>query len=112
MATKSWLTAFSQKQTYACCWATLTFIIMQDTEAEEKAFCPPFAAKKQSSTTTLYASERQRPTGNLEDNPVHVDMTEAARLAKVDFILNVVENKKGEVVKAFAGDLSGLSWRP
>jgi len=32
-------------------------------------------------------------------------MTEAARLAKVDFIVNVVENKKGEIVKAFAGDL-------
>jgi nickel-dependent lactate racemase len=44
-------------------------------------------------------------TGNLQDNPVHIDMTEAARLAKVDFILNVVENKKGEIVKAFAGDL-------
>src|SRR4030042_2725868 len=43
--------------------------------------------------------------GNLEDNPVHIDMTEAARLAKVDFIVNVVENKKGEIVKAFAGDL-------
>ena len=44
-------------------------------------------------------------SGNLVDNPVHVDMTEAARLAKVDFIVNVVENRKGEVVKAFAGDL-------
>ncbi|MCW4001049.1 MAG: nickel-dependent lactate racemase [Candidatus Bathyarchaeota archaeon] len=44
-------------------------------------------------------------TGNLEDNPVHVDMMEAARLAKVDFIVNVVENKKGEIVRAFAGDL-------
>jgi nickel-dependent lactate racemase len=44
-------------------------------------------------------------TGNLQDNPVHVDMTEAARIAKVDFIVSVVENKKGEIVKAFAGDL-------
>ena len=44
-------------------------------------------------------------TGNLDGNPVHEDMTEAARLAKVDFILNVVQNKKGEIVKAFAGDL-------
>jgi lactate racemase len=44
-------------------------------------------------------------TGNIENNPIHIDMTEAARLAKVDFILNVVENKKGEIVKAFAGDL-------
>ncbi|MGD6806110.1 MAG: nickel-dependent lactate racemase [Candidatus Bathyarchaeia archaeon] len=43
--------------------------------------------------------------GNLENNPVHIDMTEAARLAKVDFIVNVVENKKGEIVKAFAGDM-------
>jgi len=44
-------------------------------------------------------------TGNLEGNPVHIDMTEAGQLAKVDFIVNVVENKKGEIVKAFAGDL-------
>ena len=44
-------------------------------------------------------------TGVLEGNPVHEDMTEAARLAKVDFILNVVNNSKGEIVKAFAGDL-------
>jgi len=57
---------------------------------------------KQNHALLLHASAR---TGNLEDNPVHVDMTEAARLAKVDFIVNVVENKKGEIVKAFAGDL-------
>jgi len=44
-------------------------------------------------------------TGVLDGNPVHEDMVEAARLAKVDFILNVVTNGKGEVVKAFAGDL-------
>ncbi len=50
----------------------------------------------------LHANAR---SGNLVDNPVHQDMTEAARLAKVDFILNVVTNKKGEIVKAFAGDL-------
>jgi len=44
-------------------------------------------------------------TGTLAGNPVHEEMTEAARLAKVDFILNVVTNSKGEIVKAFAGDL-------
>lgn len=42
-------------------------------------------------------------TGVLEGNPVHEDMTEAAKLAKVDFILNVVVNSKGEIVQAFAG---------
>jgi len=44
-------------------------------------------------------------TGVLEGNPIHEDMVEAAKLARVDFILNVVINKKGEIVKAFAGDL-------
>ena len=44
-------------------------------------------------------------TGVLEGNPIHEDMVEAAKLAKVDFVLNVVTNSKGEVVKAFSGGL-------
>ena len=44
-------------------------------------------------------------TGVLEDNPIHEDMVEAARLAKADFIVNAVTNSKNEVVRAFAGDL-------
>jgi len=44
-------------------------------------------------------------TGVLDGNPVHEDMVEATKLARVDFILNVVTNSKGEIVKAFAGDL-------
>lgn len=44
-------------------------------------------------------------TGVLEGNPVHEDMIEAAHLAKVDFILNVVTNSKNEIVKAYAGNL-------
>jgi len=44
-------------------------------------------------------------TGVLEGNPVHEDMLEAAKLAKVDFILNIVTNSKQELVQAFAGDL-------
>ena len=43
--------------------------------------------------------------GVLEGNPVHEDMMEAAKLADVAFILNVVANPEHRVVKAFAGDL-------
>ena len=43
-------------------------------------------------------------TGILEGNPIHEDMMEAAELAKIDFILNVVLNSRGEIVRAFAGD--------
>jgi nickel-dependent lactate racemase len=44
-------------------------------------------------------------TGVLEGNPVHEDMTEAAKLAKVDFVVNVVANSKNGLVQAFAGEL-------
>ena len=36
-------------------------------------------------------------TGVLEGNPIHEDMMEAAELAKVDFILNIVTNGKNEL---------------
>jgi nickel-dependent lactate racemase len=44
-------------------------------------------------------------TGILDGNPVHEDMMDAAKLTKIDFILNIVTNSKNEIVKAFAGDL-------
>jgi nickel-dependent lactate racemase len=41
---------------------------------------------------------------NLEGNPVHQDMMEAADLAEVGLCLNVVQNREGKIVGAFAGD--------
>jgi len=49
--------------------------------------------------------------GVLEGNPVHEDMMEAAELADVDFILNVVMNAENQVVRAFAGDLKDAFFR-
>jgi nickel-dependent lactate racemase len=57
---------------------------------------------KQNHTMILDPSAK---TGVLEGNPVHEDMVEGAKLAKVDFVLNVVTNSKNEIVRAFAGDL-------
>ena len=44
-------------------------------------------------------------TGNIEGNPVHLDMVEAAHLAKPDFTLNIVLNPQNSIVKAFSGDM-------
>jgi nickel-dependent lactate racemase len=44
-------------------------------------------------------------TGVLDGNPVHQDMTEAIKFARVDFVLNTVMNAKKEIVTAFAGDV-------
>ena len=43
-------------------------------------------------------------TGILKDNPIHTDMVEAARLAKLAYIVNVVIDEKKKTVAAFAGD--------
>ena len=43
-------------------------------------------------------------TGILERNPLHIDMVAAAKLAKLQFIVNVVINDDKKTVAAFAGD--------
>ena len=70
-----------------------------------KSVMPAISCKDTISHNHAMLLDANARTGVLENNPVHEDMTEAARLAKVDFILNVVTNSKGEIVKAFAGDL-------
>ncbi len=44
-------------------------------------------------------------TGILKGNPVHEDMIEIAQAAKLDFIINVLLNKKGEITHVVAGDM-------
>ena len=50
------------------------------------------------------ASDKAR-TGNLEGNPIHIDMLHAAKTAKLQFILNVVIDADKKIIKALAGDL-------
>jgi nickel-dependent lactate racemase len=70
-----------------------------------KSVMPAISCKETISHNHAMLLDANARTGVLEGNPVHEDMTEAARLAKVDFILNVVTNGKEEIVKGFAGDL-------
>lgn len=43
--------------------------------------------------------------GNLDGNPIHQEMEEAALLSKVNFIINVVLNTESGIIAAFAGDV-------
>jgi nickel-dependent lactate racemase len=43
--------------------------------------------------------------GRVDENPVRQEVEQVARMARVDFILNVVMNSHKEVVRAFAGDV-------
>lgn len=42
--------------------------------------------------------------GNADDNPVHMDMMEAAAFVNPSFLFNVIINEQGNIGKAVAGD--------
>lgn len=42
--------------------------------------------------------------GNLAGNPIHEDMVEQAKMARLDFIVNVLLNKRREITHVVAGD--------
>ena len=48
-------------------------------------------------------------TGNITKNPVHEEMTEAAKRVGVDFNINVITDKDENIIDIVAGDLF-LSW--
>lgn len=41
--------------------------------------------------------------GNLENNPIHLDMMEACHMVKPSFLLNVITDSKGNITSAVAG---------
>jgi nickel-dependent lactate racemase len=43
-------------------------------------------------------------TGILDGNPVHEDMVEQAKMAKLDFIVNVLLNREKQITRVFAGN--------
>ena len=51
----------------------------------------------------LYISSKSR-TGILEGNPFREDIDEYARIAGLDFVINVVYNTEGEIAGIYAGD--------
>lgn len=73
-----------------------------------KSILPGIAGEESIKRNHAMLLNTNASTGVLEGNPVHEDMVEAATLAKVDFALNVVTNSRGEIVKAFAGDVEQI----
>ena len=72
-----------------------------------KSIFPGVASRKTvtyNHNAEFIAHPRSR-TGLLEGNPIHNDMLYAARIARLDFICNVVINSNKEVIFAVAGDL-------
>ena len=70
-----------------------------------KSILPGIASEEAVRHNHALLLDANAKSGVLNGNPVHEDMVEAARMARVDFVLNVVVNSKHEIVRAFAGGL-------
>jgi nickel-dependent lactate racemase len=68
-----------------------------------KAMLPGVSSENSIVTNHMLMRDPAARSGNL-NSPVRKDMEEAASIAGLDFILNVVLNSKKEVVRAVAGD--------
>ena len=70
-----------------------------------KSILPGVSARKTVTYnhTKFITNPNVRP-GVLDNNPVHEDMEEAAKLVGLDFIVNVIYNSKEEVCGVVAGD--------
>ncbi|MFZ2070023.1 MAG: nickel-dependent lactate racemase [Halobacteriota archaeon] len=55
----------------------------------------------------LLVDDRAR-TANIDGNPVHLDMSEAASMAPPDIVLNTVEDASGNLIEAYAGELNAV----
>ncbi len=56
---------------------------------------------------TMDEQGKQRPevaSGNIKDNPIHLDMLEVASIVKPDFMFNVIMGYDGKIARAVCGD--------
>jgi nickel-dependent lactate racemase len=74
-----------------------------------KSVLPGIASEKTiaiNHSPEMLMSPEARP-GQLDENPIHLDMIEAAGMLKIHFTVDLVLNQAGETVGIFAGDLIG-----
>ncbi|MDI6855173.1 MAG: nickel-dependent lactate racemase [Candidatus Thermoplasmatota archaeon] len=68
-----------------------------------KSILPGVSAHETIQSNHKLMFDRNCRLGNLENNPVHLDMLEAYELANVDFLVNVVQNAQRKLVGVYAG---------
>jgi nickel-dependent lactate racemase len=76
-----------------------------------KSILPGIAARELIEANHQMMSDKRACLGNYENNPVSDIMIEAARMAEVDFIINVVLGSNHDIVFAAAGMYMKLGWK-
>lgn len=68
-----------------------------------KAIMPGVSTRAAIQSNHSRMVEAEAKTGNLDTNPVRLDLEEAIETISIDFIVNVVLDKKKQIIKAVAG---------
>jgi len=68
-----------------------------------KSILPGVCGRETIYRNHLYVVEGKSRPGVLNDNPVRIEMEEAAAMIDLNFIVNSVMNSEGRIVKVFAG---------
>ena len=71
-----------------------------------KSILPGISSRETIQKNHALLVDEYASTANLEQNPVHLDMSEAASFSPPDFVLNIVAAGNGDVVYAYAGELN------
>lgn len=73
-----------------------------------KSILPGIAGRETIKKNHALLIHEEARTANLNGNPVHLDMTEAASFAPPDFVLNVVDGGDGTLSAAYAGAMEAV----
>jgi nickel-dependent lactate racemase len=87
------------------CLGNIEFHYFAGYSGGAKAILPGCASKASIAANHAMMARVEAAAGNLDNNPVRLDIEESAAMVGVDFILNVVVNKAQCVVGAVAGDV-------
>ncbi|NQE04595.1 hypothetical protein C5S32_01880 [ANME-1 cluster archaeon GoMg1] len=73
-----------------------------------KSILPGISSRETIKRNHALLLDDRAKTANIEDNPVHQDMTEAASFAPPDFVINTVADSSGNQVDAYAGEMNSV----
>lgn len=87
------------------CLGNIEFHYFAGFSGGAKAIMPGVSTFAAIQANHKYMVSPKAAAGRLEGNPVREDIEEAARICKVDFLLNVVLDEHKKIVRAVAGDV-------
>jgi nickel-dependent lactate racemase len=73
-----------------------------------KSILPGISSRETIKKNHALLVDKRAKTTNVENNPVHLDMSEAASFALPDFVINTVADASGNLVDAYAGEMNAV----